>query len=101
MDKVTELFSVVSNMRWIKTENEYPEQGVEVLGFHETWINEDCNTDGICVCFFNGTDWYISIWCNHCDKWHMKCTDESNNKENYSKILAPSYWTVKPAKPIM
>lgn len=75
---------------WIETSITPPEQGVEVVGFHPDWINEDFNPNGTRACFLDGDEtWYSARWCNYHDSF------ESENTEK-----APIYWFPMPVKPI-
>lgn len=69
---------------------ELPDIGVEVLGFHPSWIDEDYNPDGIRVCFRDDLDWYCARWNNSHDYY---VTDESD-------LAMPEKWMYKPARPV-
>ena len=42
------------NPNWIKTEDELPPEGIEVIAFHHKWIDEDFNPNGTRIGFLNG-----------------------------------------------
>lgn len=76
-----------------------PEEGFEVIGYNKSWINEDYNPEGTCLCFINDDDWIVLQWCGYCDEWHTKNTgdsDETLKLKNQYRIEAPTHWTYKP-----
>jgi hypothetical protein len=86
-----------------------PEYGIEVLGYHKLWIDEDYNIDGIRICY--KTDmldeednpvWVSAAWCGYHDEWHTISTDdirEEGDKTGIDKNVAPTHWMPKPTSP--
>lgn len=76
-------------VKWNKSEEYLPEQGVEVIGFHPDWIDEDFNPQGVRVCFINDDgNWWQAWWVDYQDSY-----------ETYITESGPSYWVPKPNKP--
>jgi len=72
----------------------------EVLGFNKSWINEDFNPDGICMCFLGDDGWTIAKWCGSCDEWHTRVSNpDCVLIESEPAIDAPTHFMFKPQKP--
>lgn len=44
----------------------------DLLLYHEDWIDEDSNPEGIRVGFFNGEGWASAEWCYHHGTYHTR-----------------------------
>ncbi len=89
-------------MNWIKTSESLPEVGDEVIGQNKSWIDEDCNPDGICMCFLNESKdgyWLISKWCMQHDEWHTRYSDKQFATEMLPEMEPPTFWMSKPTQP--
>lgn len=86
---------------WIKTNEDLPPFGTEVLGYHPTWIDDDFNPEGVRVCYLqeqlDEPDlWCIAIWDNDMDNW---CNYTQLEKRYDEQVAAPSHWMQKPTPP--
>jgi hypothetical protein len=93
-------FEVLTNgmIEWHKVTEE-PEIGKEVLGFNKSWIDEDYNPDGICLChMLDDKQWFVAKWCGTHDEWHTReCGIE---EEQYKHVIEPpTHWRIKPIQP--
>lgn len=87
-------------MIWYKTDIMPPEFGIEVLGFHKDWIDEDYNKDGVRVCFLNDSgEWQSAMWCGYHDEYHTTSSEEAD--EEHPQRLAPTDWMPKPTNPLI
>jgi hypothetical protein len=85
---------------WIKINEDYkPVEGVVVLGYNPSWVDEDYNPRGMNICFMQDGYWLVSVWCNSCDCWHTKSTDASMNPEHYKPIEPPTRYIAYPKPP--
>lgn len=76
-------------VKWNKLKDHQPEVGIEVIGFHRDWIDEDFNPDGIRICFLNGDEqWYQAMWVDYQDSYNT-----------YVSETGPSHWIPRPNKP--
>lgn len=86
--------------------NDDVEPGIEVLGFSKSWIDEDNNPDGICLCvFYDEGYWMVTKWCGYHDEWHTRYSHEAktvlgDNFGGHEYIDAPTHWKRKPSSPI-
>lgn len=88
---------------WFQVMADPPESGKEVLGYNETWVDEDFNPDGICLCYLTDTGyWDVAKWCGIHDEWHTRPTGQDQwEKDKYKDfLLPPTHWKFKPAPPI-
>ncbi len=78
-------------MKWNKTSESIPPDGVEVLGFNSGWIDDDFSPEGIMVCFQNtngeSLSWVRAKWDNDMDIWETIYDDP------------PLYWIYKDNPP--
>lgn len=70
------------------TKTQPPQEGVEVLGYHPLWEDENYNPKGWRVCFQNNNIWCCAVWDNEqdCYKTHYPC-------------IIPTHWIIIPFKP--
>lgn len=108
LSEVAELYADQFKPKWIPVSSLTYEPGIEVIGFNESWIDEDVNPEGTCLCFFQATDpgyWVISKYCNYHDEWHTRYSHEAEEelgKEfgGHDYIDAPTHFMFKPAPPL-
>ncbi len=86
---------------WHKTSEEAPEEGIEVLGYSENWIDEDFNPNGTRICYFDDFGWHSAKWNAEQDKWEAVGKEEpmcANCKycEACKKNSDPEYWVEFP-----
>lgn len=82
-------------------EGSMPDEGVEVLAFHEEWIDPDFNPDGIRVGFLNGDHEFVSTyWWDYQDDYiaidRTKCEAHPDFFKRHISNTEPQYWTEKP-----
>ena len=92
---------------WKLVKDTLPNNGVEVLGYNKSWIDEDVNPDGICVCYLQEEDpsyWIVAQYCMSCDNWHTNYSEEVKEVlgSDWAKmyVAAPTHWKEKPQKPV-
>ncbi len=76
----------------------------EVIGYNPSWISEDYNPAGTCVCFYQQGFpgyWVISKWCGYCDEYHTRYSHEAVTElgeamESQPYIDGPTHWINKP-----
>lgn len=86
-----------------RVEDELPIGLGEVFGYNEKWIDEDYNTDGICVCYLQDGEpnyWVIAKWCGYHDEWHTRESHEAQEnlgdaREDMPYIDPPTHWIEK------
>jgi hypothetical protein len=84
---------------WIKTSERLPDDGIEVIGFHEDWVDEDFNPNGTRVCFQNdGERWQSARWYDSQDTYINGEERVFGDKTDGS--LAPSHWMPMPSSPV-
>ena len=100
------------NPNWIKTEDELPPEGTEVIAFHHKWIDEDFNPNGTRVGFMQD-DGFISATWNNDDDCYDTCYEEGDDyykgvsgiqgADEYHKQFAkpnmPTHWMKMPTHP--
>jgi len=90
-------FEILTNANidgWYLTEKMKPEPALEVLGYHEKWIDKEFKPDGICVCFMQDDKiWFMAKWCNDHDEWRTVECDTNYLTPN------PTHWRAKPITP--
>ena len=59
-------------------------EGVELIGFDHSWINEDFNPDGLRACFLNDGVWISAFWNDYQD------TYQNSNDEPFLYRPMPS-----------
>ena len=92
---------------WVELTPGFNEFGVEVIGFNKSWIDEDYNKDGMCLCFCQDESvpyWMVTKWCGYHDEWHTRYSHEAVNslgKEfgGHEYIDAPTHIMFKPTPP--
>ena len=64
-------------MNWISVNGHVPELGYPVIGFNDTWIDEDFNPKGTreCVPADNKSGWVTAKW-NASDDYYMTTEDD-------------------------
>ncbi len=79
-------------IKWIKTEDQLPKEGIEVIGYSKKWIHPDFNKNGTRICFINEGDWHSAKWDNNQDSWHTHakwCCE-------FGSDFAPTHWMAIP-----
>ena len=74
---------------WILTKENPLEYGIEVIGFHPDWIDEDFNPKGTRIGFLLGDEFISAEWNNDQDCYD---TDEK---------LTPTHYMLIPSKPLI
>lgn len=92
------------NPNWIKTEDELPPEGIEVIAFHHKWIDEDFNPNGTRIGFLNGNDEFTSAyWWDYQDCYETinksNCEDNEDFYRNHIDNTEPEYWCYLPKPP--
>ncbi|WP_321978324.1 DUF551 domain-containing protein [Prevotella sp.] len=97
---------------WHKTSEEMPEFGVEVIAYHEKWIDEDFNPNGTRVGFIQDDGFTSANWNNEQDCYDT-CSIEGDDyyqgvsgipgMDEYHKQFAkpnmPTHWMPIPKHP--
>lgn len=82
-------------------EGQKPDIGIEVLAYHEDWVNPDFAPDGVRAGFINGDGNFVSAyWWDHQDDYIAiskdRCEDKPDFFKNHISNTEPQYWTEKP-----
>lgn len=76
-------------MNWTLVNDKLPPEGIEVIGFKEEWIDEDYNTNGTRICFYNDGMWDSAIWDNELDTYKTDFTSDG-----------PTHYRLMPQNPL-
>lgn len=81
-----------------------PPYGLEVIGYHKSWIHPDFNADGIRICFRNDDDeWISAVWIDEQDYYSSFDTTDGNEKDPNTIYAAentkPSHFFKIPKSP--
>ena len=76
-------YEIKSN--WNCVDHFKPEEGVEVMGYSEEWVDEDFNPDGTMVCIWSNYEWIVSVW--------LEAVQEYKTSYN---VHIPTHWIYKP-----
>ena len=85
-------------MSWKRyREGQKPDIGIEVLAYHEDWVNPDFAPDGVRVGFINGDGNFVSAyWWDHQDDYIAiskdRCEDKPDFFKNHISNTEPQYW---------
>jgi hypothetical protein len=81
---------------WTSIKKKLPPLGREVVGWNESWLNDDFNPRGTCACFLTDSGWVISWWCSDCDEYHTKRPGQMSEGE--FDPGEPTHWVWMPVK---
>ena len=82
---------------WHKTSEEMPEFGVEVIAYHEKWIDEDFNPNGTRIGFLNENDDFTSVyWWDEQDCYEI---NDGNFYKSPIDNIEPEFWAYIPKFP--
>ena len=92
------------NPNWIKTEDELPPEGIEVIAFHHKWIDEDFNPNGTRIGFLNGNNEFTSAyWWDYQDCYETinksNCEADEDFYRSHIDNTEPEYWCYIPKPP--
>jgi hypothetical protein len=77
---------------WKQTATELPPESTHVIGFSQSWVDEDFNPDGIRDCFRSGDgdDWQSCWWNDPCDQYETQAGRTGGHG-------APTHWMIRPS----
>lgn len=86
---------IINEINWTETQKSKPQDGREVLGYSEAWVDEDFNPDGVRVCWIDEDgNWTSAKWDNDQDSYHTHSSFWCG--EHGGKHFEPTHWTNKP-----
>lgn len=88
--------AILEAMRWRDVISEPPPMGKEVLFFHEDWIDEDFNPDGVRIGFMEDEDFITAYYWSHQDCYmtisHSECDDNPSYSKKTKSSIDPQKW---------
>ena len=92
-----------SKLPWINYKEEKPQFGIEIIGYHHKWVDEDFNPNGTRIGFLSDDGFTSAFWWDYQDHYEIiRKLDCDNSKAFYQSHIdnaEPEFWIPIPEPP--